>query len=286
MITILQRKLNIYDFINRDLIPQPIIDINEKESETFLFIKELYDLRNKLRSRKCRIECKIKGNEKYRKLFLSLVQFYLYDYRSSKYYLKSIEKYEWNNEIQSLLLAIKYKMIKLEKVLFLISDDYSDKVEFYSLKRKYKKFIQIKNISKYSAESFKRAVMKFEQIFIFGHGSEKATYLGSTPLTPRFLEKILKIQNKKIGVLGIFSCQEKFNVDLIQCNVDYFITDRIQGVGVFCEMFAYGYFRNYFKTYSIIESFEMGKVVPVFRAVASPGFELYENGKPIRANEM
>ena len=137
-------------------------------------------------------------------------------------------------------------------------------------------------VSKFDERKFEHAVSTYNQLFIFAHGDETGTFLGEKQIKPDWLIDKLQYPDKCVDVLGLFSCQENLSESQVRNNVDYFLTNSYMSNAHINEIFTYGYIQNYVRSHIVIDSFDIGRLGPIFRANSNPGIELYEGGTRIR----
>lgn len=274
------KNIGVYDSINRKKMPGDIPNFIYRETGRYNFFDDLYTLRKELREFNSTTEddSNKEQEEYYKRLFSCLVYFFLGDTEDCLTNLNWLQKNTQDPIIKRLLVSLKYKILPLQKILILISSEGKEEVNYSSISRKYKD-VDLLFIYNFIEKNFVESLHKYKQIFLIGHGDEEETKIGGKEVTVPWLCGLLdENPNKKIGLLGVLSCGEAFDNSEIYTRVDYFITDTITSNLQFSEMFLFSFIQNYLLFPDVPNSFTMGKIATSLRAVANPGFVLYEGG--------
>lgn len=268
------KNINIFDSINRRKLPGDLPNFIYRETGQYNFFDDLYSLRNELREFK-----PADDKEEYsEKLFSCLVYYFLGDYEDCLRNIKWVLDNTQDPMIKRLLVSLKYKILPLRNILILISNDGQEAVKYSSISRKHKE-VDLVFIYNFSERHFINSLNEYDQIFLIGHGDEEQTKIGGKEVTVPWLCEILdENPQKRVGLLGVLSCGGAFDNDKIYNRFDYFVTDTITSNLQFSEMFLFSYIQNYMKLPDVPNSFMMGKIGTALRAVANPGFILYEGG--------
>jgi hypothetical protein len=277
----------VLDNINKLDIPAPVDAYIRDLKGTFNFYDDLFRLYRDLMKIP---DTDIKGDY-YRDLFLGVVTYYIKEKYSNfkptclRLINKSIDRTAKvvklkaeRDSIYKLLLGIKYRLVRLERILFLKDVDYDNEVFFRSIRDTYSKNIQIKTVRVFNDTKFGQAIKTYDQLFILGHGDERGSDLGGKNVTAKWLSEKMSQPDTIVKVLGVFSCQKNLSSSILKNKVDYFITDSSISSPDYAEMFLFGFFQNYLKSWRIKDSFEIAGVAPIFRASANLRMELFERG--------
>ncbi|MFI5405624.1 MAG: hypothetical protein ACHQ1D_03835 [Nitrososphaerales archaeon] len=284
----------ILDVLNKRDLPEVVKGYVKNLKGKDSFFDDLYHLKWKLENELKRISPKLKKEIYFIKLFLGLVYYYLEDEDvdnitkaleflndTISQTVKIIKEPRKRTVLLSILISVKHRLTRLDKLVFLIDAELSSSKYLTSVQRHYSKYLRMKRIVQFDESKFQDALRRNDQMFIFAHGDESGTYLGGKKITESWLIKCLKKPEMQLSVLGVFSCQENLSKSRVKDFVDYFITDTISSSLDYNEMFAYGYVHNYLKSWRVFDSFEIGKLGPVFRANSDVRLELYQGGTPI-----
>lgn len=282
---------DILDVLNWKDIPESVQEFVGRLRGRYTFFDDLYNFKRGLQ----KISPTTSAESYYCNLFLGIVYYYLVDEKPGNkgIALKCIQKaiaetrnHITDSEKQSLVLrmlvSVKHRLTRLDRIVFLIDSNYDGEVSFESVRRHYGKYVTSVWVSKFDESKFDRALRTYNQLFIFAHGDETGTFLGEKQIEPDWLIDKLNYPDKCVDVLGLFSCQENLSESQVRNKVDYFLTDSYLSNAHINEMFTYGYIQNYVKSHIVVDSFDIGRLGPIFRANSNPGLELYEGGTRIR----
>ena len=282
---------DILDVLNWKDIPKSVQKFVGRLRGKYTFFDDLYNFKRGLEQ----LDPATKAESYFCDLFLGIVYYYLVDEKPRNreialhYLQKSINNTRdqiADPQRQSLVLrmlsSVKHRLTRLDRILFLIDTNYEKEVFFESVRRHYDKFVTSVWLSNFDDRKFERAICTYNQLFIFAHGDETETFLGKKLIQPEWMIANLQHPEKCVEVLGLFSCQENLSNSLIMDNVDYFLTDSILSNAHINEMFAYGYVQNYVRSHRVVDSFDIARIGPIFRANSNPRLELFEGGTRIR----
>ena len=277
----------VLDLLNALDMPSPVNEFIDDLSGSYSFYDDLFTIYRKLEA----MPVVDKKSDFYKEVFMSIVSYYtMTKYpRLSVKCLKSINKAliqlpnvvrkkTEKEAIYGILLGIKYRIVKLKRSLFLVDSWYDKEVFFRSIRDTFSNNVRIRTIRKFNEIKFKQATRQYDQLYIFGHGDDRGSDLGGKNISASWLKEVLSKSDSTIKVLGLFSCQRNLNTSTLKNAVDYLITDSSISSPDYTEMFLFGFFQNYLKSWRIKDSFEIGGLAPIFRASANIRMELYERG--------
>lgn len=241
------------------------------------FRGELFVLRKKLLA-----ERYTGKKEFFRLLYIGMCDYFMGKYRYAYQFIQMAQDMKICDEFLPLIMMIKDRSTRLQRVLLIVAYDNVDGYNFRRLE-KVDRNINVEVLSSYvNIEKMLQSWNHFDQVYLLGHGADETTdgknyiLIGNKEFTPEHLLNYLKDgANNVPSALGIFSCGNGFNHSAIRSKLDFFMTDNQSSVPEFVEMFFNGFLTEYFNSFRISSAFTMGKLATVFRAGSDPTVELY-----------
>jgi hypothetical protein len=273
-------RMNVHAEIHKHAasLPFPVIDFYQ-EKQHFPFVQKLILLEERLSTYTSSLPIQYY----FKSLFMGLCQYYL---QRSTYegYLEQAQATGLFPEILPTLLPSIDRQVLAERTLVIVSFDDQLNKHYTKLQDIHQHVKVIVAGASFEPESIFQWWNTFDQVFLAGHGEDQsASYeghirLGKKILTPGMITKAVKANSNHPSILGIFTCGDAFYSMDIKRKFDFFIADHQSSVPQFIEMFLYGYLTDYYRSYSVLQAFQRGRVATIFSAKSDPTYELFASG--------